>query len=351
MSNVFSIFFQEPCHQELIGCSSQHKQINFAGYFRVTYTVIYRLILKDTSEIVVWLQTVSISRMKCCKAVEEKIASFFESLGGIIAKHPWKVIIIVILMNGLLGVGMINLKADIDVSRVYTPTHSQAIKDESVVKKIFPDKSGFDFYSHQLFVPGKSATIIIKSNGGNILDKPFLGEVLRLDGFIRNVSCIKDDTTVTYTDVCARRSNSCVVAGDLFLHPEFELQAIGHSVAYPTFVFKSGDERTYSSLVAEANVRNGSLQSATHLKIQYFLRSDTIDHLLSAQLWEEELVNLLKKFASDKFDFAFAHDDSLSEELNANIGGDISLFSVTFVLMITYACLATYSVKHDCIGE
>lgn len=117
---------------------------------------------------------------------------------------------------------------------------SQAIKDESAVEKLFLDKSRVDFYSHQLVIAGKSATILIKPNGGIFLDELFLDECLRMDGIIPNVSCQRVGTSITYTNICARRSNHCVASRDFFLHPEFRLQAIGHAVAYPTFTFRSG---------------------------------------------------------------------------------------------------------------
>ena len=284
--------------------------------------------------------------MKCYDRVEGKIGSAFETIGHFISKHPWKIIIVAAMVNGLLGIGMMRLETDIDVSRVYTPMNSQAVKDEEVLKEIFSDKSGTDFYTHQLVISGKSAVVIIKPNGGNILDIPFLNECARLDGMIRSVSGQRNGNSVEYNDICARRSNKCVVDGDIFLSSDFLTAVTNQNVSYPTFGIT-----TYSSLVANAVVQNGILTSGSYLMMEYFLRSDSDDLLLSAEAWEEEFVEEMKKFSSDEFDFAFSHSDSLSEELNGNIKGDITLFSVTFTLMITYACLATYSAKHDCVGK
>ena len=284
--------------------------------------------------------------MKCYDRVEGKIGSAFETIGHFVSQHPWKIIIVVTMVNGLLGIGMMRLETDIDVSRVYTPMNSQAVKDEEVLKGIFSDKSGTDFYSHQLVISGKSAVVIIKPNGGNILDIAFLNECARLDGVIRGVTGQRSGNSVEYNDICARRSNNCVVDGDIFLSSDFLTAVTNQNVSYPTFGIT-----TYSSLVANAVVQNGILTSGSYLMMEYFLRSDSDDLLLSAEAWEEEFVEEMKKFSSDEFDFAFSHSDSLSEELNGNIKGDITLFSVTFTLMITYACLATYSAKHDCIGK
>ena len=284
--------------------------------------------------------------MKCYDTVEEKIASVFEKLGYFISNHPWKIIISVVLVNGLLGIGMMRLETEIDVSRVYTPMNSQAANDEETLKGIFPDKSGSDFYSHQLVISGKSAVIIIKPNGGNILNVSFLTECARLDRVIRNITTTVHGDTVKFNEICSRRSNSCVVDGDIFLSREFLSAVQKQNVTYPFF-----QHTLFESLVADPVVINGSLRSASHLMIKYFLRSDSDNFLEQSDAWEKEFVKVMKTFHSDEFDFTFSHTDSLSEELNGNIQGDITLFSVTFTLMITYACLATYSAKHNCVGN
>ena len=284
--------------------------------------------------------------MKCYEKVEGKIGTAFEKLGYFISSHPWKIIIAVALVNGLLGIGMMRLETEIDVSRVYTPMNSQAVKDEETLKGIFPDKSGSDFYSHQLVLSGKSAVVIIKPNGGNILNVPFLTECRRLNQVIHNITTTLNGNSVYFSEICSRRSNSCVVEGDIFLSSEFLSAVQNQNVTYPSFLYTQ-----YGSLVADAVVNNGSLQSASHLMMKYFLRSDSDDFLKLSEAWEKEYVEVMKTFSSDTFDFTFSHTDSLSEELNGNIQGDITLFSVTFTLMITYACLATYSAEHNCVGE
>ena len=287
----------------------------------------------------------------CYEYVENKIGSVFEKFGHLISSHPWKIIIAVVLVNGLLGIGMIRLETDIDVSRVYTPMNSQAAQDESKIQTIFPDKSGSDFYSHQLVIDGRSATVLLQPTTGNILNIPFLDQVKQLDTFIKSIKGNKDGTEIKYSDICALRNNNCVVSGSLFLEDEFRTAVQASNVAYPYFVMSTGQVVSYSTLISGTEQTGGNLTKATHLKLQYYLRSDTSGFIESAEAWQEAFVEKMKGYSNNEFEAAFAHSDSLSEELNANINGDIKLFSVTFTLMITFACCATYSARHDCIGE
>ena len=77
--------------------------------------------------------------MKCYDRVEGKIGTVFENLGYFISNHPWKIIFVAVMVNGLLGIGILKLETDIDVGRVYTPMNSQAVKDEEVLQEIQGD--------------------------------------------------------------------------------------------------------------------------------------------------------------------------------------------------------------------
>lgn len=53
--------------------------------------------------------------------VEGKIGGAFGAYGRFISRHAWKVIIITVLVNALLGVGMMNLKSNVETDNVYLP--------------------------------------------------------------------------------------------------------------------------------------------------------------------------------------------------------------------------------------
>lgn len=57
----------------------------------------------------------------------------------------------------------------------------------------------------------------------------------------------------------------------------------------------------------------------------------------------DEFKAYMETFESANFEIAYSHFNSMDEELDKNIKGDITLFSITMSLMITYACVATLS--------
>lgn len=293
----------------------------------------------------------------CCCSFHEKaeaaIGGLFEKFGRFISKYPIQVIIIMVLVNGLLGIGMLRLETDIDVSRVYTPQGSQAAKDEEKILGIFPDKSAEEFIGYQVVIQSEDVTVLVAPNIGNILDTTFLSELSKIVDLVNTTTAVYNGETLTFDKLCARYGGRCVIDGDVFLTAHFLLHVNSTNVTYPQFVNENGVPVTIESLLgnAEYNQTTTYLTKATHLKLTFNLRSDSIDWIEKVREWQEKFIERMAAFSNPQFDFAYAHSDSLSSELNANIGGDIVLFSVTFTLMITFASFATYPVSNDNVGK
>ena len=49
----------------------------------------------------------------------------------------------------------------------------------------------------------------------------------------------------------------------------------------------------------------------------------------------------LETFSSPDIDIAFGHVNSVDQEIDKNVAGDIKLFAITILLMMTFACFAT----------
>jgi len=238
---------------------------------------------------------------------------------------------------------MMTLKQDTDVSRVYTPTNSQASIDEARLRALFPDTSSTDFYSYQRILQPKYATVLVKAVSGNVMEPSILESLIRIHTAVNNTS-----VTHSFEDLCAKRFNKCVIDGDIFVSELFNASLHANNVSYPIFFNHYRVPVNLEPLLG--NVSSVSPLEAAYLKLQFHLKSDTVisvDHLHN---WQQEFVKQMTQFQDPNIDIAFSHSESLGDELNANIKGDISLFSITFTIMITYACFATFSASNDCVG-
>ena len=59
---------------------------------------------------------------KIYSAVEKRVGNVFARYGRFVARHPIKIVIIVIIINGALGVGMVKLQQKTNTEDVYIPT-------------------------------------------------------------------------------------------------------------------------------------------------------------------------------------------------------------------------------------
>ena len=77
-----------------------------------------------------WLLSFRMKLSKIYSTVEKKIGNIFARYGRFIARHPIKVIALVVIINGGLGVGMVKLQQETATDDVYIP---QGMKYELVV--------------------------------------------------------------------------------------------------------------------------------------------------------------------------------------------------------------------------
>ncbi|XP_053400172.1 patched domain-containing protein 3-like isoform X2 [Mercenaria mercenaria] len=289
----------------------------------------------------------------CYDKAEEKIGAVFEKYGRFVARHPWKIVLIGVFLNGLLGIGMLRLNVVIDVQRVYTPIGSQASKDGDMVTNLFPDTSGSNFIGYQMPNFGRYGEVIIIPKGGNILDAAFLTELTSLYSFLLSIDTTdQNGNTVSVNDICARSFGNCAIDGDVFVDTQFINDVnLSTAIPFPYYNHASRGQIYYEQIVGGTVVSSNTLVSANLLILRVNLRTDSDYFTETAKNWQDSFLAKIKQYSSSNFDIAFSHSDSLSEELNENVSGDILIFSITFTIMITYACVATMTARCDVVGQ
>ncbi|CAC5403644.1 unnamed protein product [Mytilus coruscus] len=79
---------------------------------------------------------VKILKMLCFYSLQQKIdkrlGSLFERHGKFIARHPWKTVILVCIIDIAFGIGILKLKPESGIHQ-YVPTDSTASKDKTIV--------------------------------------------------------------------------------------------------------------------------------------------------------------------------------------------------------------------------
>ncbi|CAG2238616.1 unnamed protein product [Mytilus edulis] len=270
--------------------------------------------------------------------VERGIGGVFEKYGRFIARHPWKIVVFIGIMNAALGVGLLKINPESGIDQ-YVPIGSTASKDQKKVESLFKINTTVNFYVQSLPDLGQFGEVIIElKNGDNILNISNWRHIIELNAYIQNTSIGDSAGNIySFSDLCARSSGDCVVDGSFLLDKTFILDMNSRNITYPIYNLSSHQTIVLDRFIGNVDHLNGLIRHATALKLRFNLQSESFD--LSRQ-WEKKFVERMALFENTDITVKYSYSDSLSVELSKNVTGDISVFSVTFTLMIVFACLA-----------
>ncbi|XP_055999745.1 patched domain-containing protein 3-like isoform X2 [Ostrea edulis] len=280
---------------------------------------------------------------KCQRKWDSVIENAFGKLGFFISTYPVIIMIVCIVVNLLLTIGIVNIEVENDVETLYTPMDSQAIKDRSALRNLYGDSTNSSFRPYQLSDFGLYGDVmIISKNKSTIMNQAYVDEINNINSIIRNTISVSDSTgqTYTYDDLRAGSNSNEGIASAVVLMDTFQKKFIIANITYPF----DGDH-ILSPYLAQASHETGKLNSALGVKLQYYLRQSDVNAVELSKQWEKAFVSKLESLQTNLTDIAFAYSDSLGTELNKNTKSDIGFFSVTFVLMMTYASLASFTIN------
>ncbi|XP_045205457.2 patched domain-containing protein 3-like [Mercenaria mercenaria] len=275
----------------------------------------------------------------------EKMKVVFGSLALHIASHCWKVCIVGFLLNGLLGLGMLNLPRksllNNDIEEVYMPRETKTGETEQFILNLFPDYSGTDFYTHQAVKqPLYTEFIIWRKNKQSLINDSLYGEIYSLMQGIKNITLhYVNDTAVDYSHLCARRDDKCVTTGEEIIEQLRECK----DGMLPLNTFQSENKTIFENplfQLADYIIENDTLISAMYLKVRFNLRQDTILYEKHSKHWMDRFITHMKQIfelqESKDLSFTFSHSKSFLEELGNDTYTDIPYFSFVFTIYFFY---------------
>ncbi|XP_062578553.1 patched domain-containing protein 3-like [Saccostrea cucullata] len=269
---------------------------------------------------------------------EERLGHLFGMYGRFVARHPVKILAIAIIVNLLMGLGMLNFYEETNLEKLYTPENSQASQDWDKLKGVYPHTP--DFYPHK-GLASYAEVLIMTKDKGNMLTLPFLDDVTSVDRFVRtSISITVSGEEYKYEDLCGRAEGSCVVDGDIFLSTDFKEMMLANNITYPIFKGKS-----ITSLLANPTTSDEILTSAIGVKLSY--------HLLSyhSAEWEKVFIEAIPAAVVNVSELAFSYSLAADDELTENIKGDIVLYVTTLLFMMIYASIATSNLNGNFIAD
>ncbi|XP_069770643.1 patched domain-containing protein 3-like [Narcine bancroftii] len=273
--------------------------------------------------------------------IEKPLCTAFRKLGSCVGKKPWWFLLIPLLVSGGLGTGFCFFiqNENNNIEDQFTPIKGPAKLEREFIKKHFPAKDSQSFSRQRLYTEGTFASFIAISKDDNILTKAAFEEILSLDIKVKDFQFADNGRTYSYSNLCAKVGDTCVSNAVLDLVNYDPGLVERKKMYYP---------KTNHNFIGievggiELDEFGAFLKKAKAIRLHYPLKAnDEKDKRLSL-LWIQEFLHEFPKAHAHLTHIEVSHFTSVSrqEEFEKNSKRIIPLFSVTYLLAISFSVLS-----------
>ena len=254
--------------------------------------------------------------------------------------HPLITMAVGIVVLGVCASGVVFIKTENRTEKLYVPQDSESIKNL--------EKAGdYGFYR-----PSRQAEIILLQNGENVLTEGCFRDALKLHNLVVSIP--------KYQDVCLPNLQSDPSAKMSFCKREEPLWIFNYTANFTNLLPKLNIfwpknpglfERIFGKVTYD---KNNLTKSAQALRMIYYIRGVELKNDVSATTedWEKEFLKRMENFKSMECDsFVFTAERSIDDAISESTGSDIKFISLTFTLMISFACLMLGKYRNPLTGH
>ena len=266
------------------------------------------------------------------------LEQFFGRFGEGIAKHPLFTIPVCLVFVSICSVGFVWLKVENRTEKLFIPQDSQAIKDLDVAEKYF-----------RLKIREEIILLVASSNSKNVLTGECLEQALNAHDAVVKLN--------SYSEVCATLSGETAKSPEdcMMINPleifnfdksnlnisDSEIRAKIDSVS---LVMRNGRHFSYNfnRMFGGVTKNGGDITGAKALQMVYLVRDPSEEEENQEVLeWEKTFITKVASLVGKLscFEVYYSSERSLDDAISESSGSDITLVSITFTLMITFACV------------
>lgn len=284
--------------------------------------------------------------------VEKFFGDIFAYYGKLVAMFPIVFVLVPVLTCGFLSLGLLNIKYENAVDKLYAPQDSQAMEDRMHLDAIFPEDDE-NFYPHQIVKLGSYGCIIAAAinptydEDGDVaedeysstepasLDLAALQEIEILVSYIvNNISIVEAGETLHLAELCARRNGECVIDGH---------QQLNDSLTQ-CHITTLQPEVSTGTTAAHSTIRTTTeTQDLCHrpraLRLCFYLKQDNSSDRHISMKWERSFLQHMGDYKdqTSSIQLFYTVSDSLDVALYEHAGRDLRLFPATVVTMMILA--------------
>ena len=268
---------------------------------------------------------------------------FFGWFGGGIAKHPLATISICLLFVSICSVGFVWFQSENRTVKLFIPQSSQAIDDLKTAEKYFTVK-----LREQIIL------LVASSNHPNVLAPRCLLQAFKAHQAVMDLESYSD-FCLTLSGEEAKTKEDCMMINPLeFLQfNESNLNSknltqvqkeINKAYKDTSTLMRNGRPFWYNfnRMFGAVNQKYGNITEAKALQMVYLMHDPGDEGANEKVLkWEKSFIDKAASLVNTLscFKVHYMSERSLDDAISESSSSDIALVSITFSLMITFACV------------
>ncbi|XP_078283690.1 patched domain-containing protein 3-like [Rhinoraja longicauda] len=273
--------------------------------------------------------------------IEKPLCTAYRKLGSCVGQNPWWFLLVPLFVSGGIGAGFCFFfqNESNNIEDQFTPIKGPAKSEREFIKEHFPTNDSQSYSRQRLYTEGTFASFIAISKDGNILTKAAFEEILALDRKVKDFQFCENDTTYNYSNLCAKVGETCVSNALLDLlnyDPDLiEKEKIYYPKTNHTFIgIELGG--------IELDDIGAFLKKAKAIRLRYPLREDDEKDKILSLLWIQKFLHEFPMVHTHLTHIQVAYFTSVSrqEEFEQNSKRIIPLFSITYLLSISFSILS-----------
>ena len=265
---------------------------------------------------------------------------FFTWYGEGIAKHPLITIQICLVFVSVCSVGFIWFRTENRTVNLFIPQTSQALDDLDTAEKYFPLK-----------IREEIVLLEASSDRPNVLEPDCLKQAFKAHNAVMEVEPYLD-FCVTLSGNKSKSPGECMMVNPLEfvqfnesklndkdlaeVQQDLDKAFNGNALMRNGRPFRFSFNRMFGSVKRDS----GSIASAKALQMVYLMRDPSDEDENEKVLkWEESFINKMASLEDELscFKVHYSSERSLDDAIAESSGSDITLVSITFTLMISFA--------------
>ncbi|XP_072909054.1 patched domain-containing protein 3-like [Hemitrygon akajei] len=273
--------------------------------------------------------------------IEKPLCVAFRKLGYCVGQNPWLFLLIPLFVSGGVGTGFcfFSQNENNNIEDQFTPIKGSAKAERQFVKEHFPTNDSQSFSRQRLYAEGTFASFIAVSKVGNVITKAALKEILSLDKKVKEFNFSNNGRTYNYSNLCAKVGETCVSSALL------DILNYDPGVVESKKIYYPKTKQTFIGTEVggiELDETGTSLKKAKAIRLHYPLREDDETDKKLSLLWIQMFLHEFPMAHTRFTHIEVSHFTSVSrqEEFEKNSRRIIPLFSVTYLLSVSFSILS-----------